>query len=107
MDTTGSISKVNGLEEMTTGAPRSAREALQSGAISLEALRAASQMRDGRSALDIVATLVSFVAVPTLFGLSPRWWTAAFLSLWSIRNFNCAAQLGTRATTVPCSAIRA
>jgi len=93
MDTTGSIRKVNGLEEMTTGAPRSAREALQSGAISLEALRAAHQMRDSRSALDIVATLVSFVAVPTLFGLYPRWWTAALLSLWSIRNFNCAAQL--------------
>lgn len=46
MDTPGSIHQMNGLEAMTTGAPRSAREALQSGAISLEALRAAHQMPD-------------------------------------------------------------
>ena len=82
-----------GLEDMTVGAPRSAREALQSGAISLEALRAVHRMRDGRSALDVIAALASFVAVPVVFGLYPRWWTAALLALWAIRNFNCAAQL--------------
>ena len=82
-----------GLEEMTVGAPRSAREALQSGAISLEALRAVHRMRDGRSALDVLAALASFAAVPVLFGLHPRWWTGALLALWAIRNFNCAAQL--------------
>jgi fatty acid desaturase len=83
----------NGLDEMTVGAPRSAREALQSGAISLDKLRAAHRMRDGRSALDVVVTLASFVAVPVLFGWLPRWWTFAILALCAIRNFNCAAQL--------------
>lgn len=61
-----------GLEDMTVGAPRSAREALESGAISLEALRAVHRMRDGRSALDVLAALTSFVAVPVVFGLHPR-----------------------------------
>jgi fatty acid desaturase len=84
---------VNALDEMTVGAPRSAREALQSGAISLDTLRAAHRMRDGRSALDVVVTLASFVAVPVLFGWLPRWWTFAILALCAIRNFNCAAQL--------------
>jgi fatty acid desaturase len=93
MDTIGSNRKVSGLDEMTVGAPRSAREALQSGAISLEALRGAHQMRDRRSALDVAVTIVSFAAVPLLFGLYPRWWTFAILALCSIRNFNCAAQL--------------
>jgi fatty acid desaturase len=50
-------------------------------------------MRDGRSALDVVVTLASFVAVPVLFGWLPRWWTFAILALCAIRNFNCAAQL--------------
>ena len=93
MDATESSRRVGGLDEMTVGAPRSAREALQSGAISLEALRAAHRMRDGRSALDVLGTLASFVAVPMLFGLHPRWWTFALLALCAIRNFNCAAQL--------------
>jgi fatty acid desaturase len=83
----------HGLAEMTVGAPRSAREALQSGAISLEALRATHHLRDGRSALDVLVTLASFVAVPVLFGWLPRWWTFAILALCAIRNFNCAAQL--------------
>lgn len=82
-----------GLEEMTVGAPRSAREALQSGAISLEELRAAHRMRDGRSALDVLGALTSFLSVPAVYGLYPRWWTASLLALWAIRNFNCAAQL--------------
>ncbi|MGH2584210.1 MAG: fatty acid desaturase family protein [Dehalococcoidia bacterium] len=84
---------VNALDEMTVGAPRSAREALQSGAISLDALKAAHHMRDGRSALDVVVTLASFVAVPVFFGWLPRWWTFVILALCVIRNFNCAAQL--------------
>lgn len=78
---------------MMMGAPRSAREAVQAGAISLPELRAAHRMRDGRSALDVLATLASFLAVPVLFGLHPRWWTGALLALCAIRNFNCAAQL--------------
>ena len=93
MDATESSRRVGGLDEMMVGAPRSAREALQSGAISLEALRAAHRMRDGRSALDVLGTLASFVAVPVLFGLYPRWWAFAVLALCAIRNFNCAAQL--------------
>ena len=93
MDAIGSGRSVTGLEDMTVGAPRSAREALQSGAISLDALRAAHRMRDGRSALDVLATLASFVAVPMLFGFCPRWWTFGVLVLCAIRNFNCAAQL--------------
>lgn len=84
---------VNGLDEMTVGAPRSAREALQSGAISLDALRAAHRLRDTRSVLDVLVTLASFVAVPILFGLFPRWWMGGILTLCAIRNFNCAAQL--------------
>jgi len=93
MDATESSRRVGGLDEMMVGAPRSAREALQSGAISLEALRAAHRMRDGRSALDVLGTFASFVAVPVLFGLYPRWWAFAILALCAIRNFNCAAQL--------------
>jgi fatty acid desaturase len=93
MDTTEASRTGAGLEDMTVGAPRSAREALQSGAISLEALRGVHRMRDGRSALDVLGALASFVAVPVVFGLYPRWWTAALLALWAIRNFNCAAQL--------------
>lgn len=84
---------VKGLDEMTVGAPRSAKEAIQSGAISVDALRAAHRMRDGRSALDVVVTIASFIAVPILFGWLPRWWIFAILALCSIRNFNCAAQL--------------
>ncbi len=86
-------SHVPGLDEMTVGAPRSAREALQSGAISLEDLRSVHRMRDGRSALDVFGVLISFVMVPLLFGLYPRGWTAVLVMLWSIRNFNSAAQL--------------
>ena len=93
METTAPSRREAGLDEMTVGAPRSAREALQTGAISLEALRSAHRMRDGRSALDVLGTLASFVAVPVLFGLYPRWWTFALLALCAIRNFNCAAQL--------------
>jgi fatty acid desaturase len=93
MDATESSRKAGGLDEMMVGAPRSAREALQSGAISLEALRAAHRMRDGRSALDVLGALASFVAVPVLFGLHPRWWSFVLLALCAIRNFNCAAQL--------------
>jgi fatty acid desaturase len=93
MDATESSRRAGGFDEMMVGAPRSAREALQSGAISLEALRAAHQMRDGRSALDVLATVASFVVVPVLFGLCPRWWAFALLALCAIRNFNCAAQL--------------
>ena len=66
MDATETSRKGPGLDEMTVGAPKSAREAFQSGAISLEALRAAHQMRDWRSALDVLGTLASFVAVPVL-----------------------------------------
>jgi fatty acid desaturase len=62
------------LDEMTVGAPRSAREALQSGAITLDALRAAHRLRDGRSALDVIAALLSFVALPVAVALYPRWW---------------------------------
>jgi fatty acid desaturase len=43
--------------------------------------------------MDVVGVLVSFVVVPVLYGLYPRWWTAVLLALWSIRNFNSAAQL--------------
>lgn len=93
MDAIDTSRKVSGLEEMTVGAPRSAREALQSGAISLESLRSAHQMRDRRSVLDAIVTLVCFAAVPALFGLYPRWWTFTILALGAIRNFNCAAQL--------------
>ena len=82
-----------GLDEMTVGAPRSAREALQSRAISLDELKAAHRMRDGRSALDVLSTLASFVAVPVIFGLVDRWWAVPILMLWAIRNFNSAAQL--------------
>ncbi|HET8531715.1 MAG TPA: hypothetical protein VFO08_11235, partial [Methylomirabilota bacterium] len=60
METTTPSRREAGLDEMTVGAPRSAREALQSGAISLEALRFAHRMRDGRSALDVLGTLASF-----------------------------------------------
>ncbi|HEV3349020.1 MAG TPA: hypothetical protein VHC93_18135, partial [Methylomirabilota bacterium] len=81
MDATETSRKGPGLDEMTVGAPKSAREALQSGAISLEALRAAHQMRDWRSALDVLGTLASFVAVPVLFGLHPRGWTFVLLAL--------------------------
>jgi len=93
MDATETSRKGPGLDEMTVGAPKSAREALQSGAISLEALRSAHQMRDWRSALDVLGTLASFIAVPVLFGLHPRGWTFVLLALCAIRNFNCAAQL--------------
>jgi fatty acid desaturase len=93
MGQTGADRSPRALEDMTMGAPRSAREALQSGAISLETLRAVHRMRDGRSALDVLAALTSFGAVPVVFGLYPRWWVVALLALWAIRNFNCAAQL--------------
>jgi fatty acid desaturase len=93
MATSTATRSANGLDEMTVGAPRSAREALQSGAISLDALRAAHRMRDRRSALDVVVTIASFIAVPVLFGALPRWWTVVILALIAIRNFNCAAQL--------------
>ena len=81
------------LDEMTVGAPRSAREALQSGAITLEALRAAHRLRDGRSALDVIAALLSFVALPVAVALYPRWWVYGLGVLLAIRNFNSAAQL--------------
>ena len=81
------------LDEMTVGAPRSAREALQSGAITLDALRAAHRLRDGRSALDVIAALASFAALPILVALHPRWWVYALGVLLAIRNFNSAAQL--------------
>src|SRR5258706_2868917 len=93
METTEASRTGAGLEDMTVGAPRSARQALQSGAISLEALRGVHRMRDGRSALDVLGALASFVAVPVVFGLYPPWWTAALLALLAIRNFNSAAQL--------------
>jgi fatty acid desaturase len=82
-----------GIEDMTVGAPRSAREALQAGAIGLDALRAAHRLRDSRSALDVLITVVSFVAIPAVFGLFPTWWSASLLALFAIRTFNCAAQL--------------
>ena len=82
-----------GIEDMTVGAPRSAREALQAGAIGLDALRAAHRLRDSRSALDVLVTVASFVAIPTVFGLFPTWWSASLLALFAIRTFNCAAQL--------------
>src|SRR4030095_15784050 len=81
------------VEEMTVGAPRSAREALQSGAITLEALRAAHRLRDGRSALDVIAALASFAALPVIVGLLPYWWVYGLGVLLAIRNFNSAAQL--------------
>ena len=93
MSTTGEKQGVDSIEEMTIGAPRSAREALRSGAISLEELRVAHRMRDRRSAADVIGTLVSFIAVPMVFGLYPSVWSAAALMLWAIRNFNSAAQL--------------
>ena len=96
-----------GLEDMTVGAPRSAREALQSGAISLEALRSVHRMRDGRSALDVLGALASFVAVPVVFGLYPRWWTAALLALWAIRTSTARPSSSTRATTAPSFVTRA
>jgi fatty acid desaturase len=91
---TTAVGKVFGsLDEMTMGAPRSTREALASGAITLEALRAAHRLRDGRSALDVTAALVSFAGVPVIAGFFPRWWAYALCVLLAIRNFNCAAQL--------------
>lgn len=90
---TGSKRTIAGLDEMTVGAPRSAREALQSGAISLDDLRAAHRMRDARSAVDVVSTIVSFAAVPVVFGFIDHWWAVPILMLWAIRNFNSAAQL--------------
>ena len=83
----------DGLDDMTIGAPRSAREALKAGAIGLEDLRAAHRLRDSRSALDVLVTLACFIAVPSLFGLYRAWWIAPLLMLGAIRNFNCAAQL--------------
>jgi fatty acid desaturase len=93
MATSGPVGTGDGLEEMTIGAPRSAREALKAGAIGLEELRAAHRLRDSRSALDVLVTLTCFASVPTLFGLYPTWWSALLLILFAIRNFNCAAQL--------------
>ena len=81
------------LDEMTVGAPRSAREALASGAITLEALRAAHRLRDGRSALDVVGALASFAALPIIVALFPSWWAYGLGVLLAIRNFNSAAQL--------------
>ncbi len=72
METTEASRTGAGLEDMTVGAPRSAREALQSGAISLEALRGVHRMRDGRSALDVLGALASFVAVQLRGAARPR-----------------------------------
>jgi len=81
------------LEDMTLGAPQSAREALQSGAITMDALRAAHRLRDGRSALDLIAALASFAALPLIVGSFPHWWVYGLGVLLANRNFNCAAQL--------------
>ena len=93
MSGTGAERAAAGLDEMTVGAPRSAREALQSGAINIDDLRAAHRMRDARSAVDVLSTIASFVAVPVVFGFVDRWWAVPILILWAIRNFNSAAQL--------------
>jgi fatty acid desaturase len=93
LDVTPSARVPGSLDEMTVGAPRSAREALASGAITLDALRAAHRLRDGRSALDAAAVLLSFAALPLAVAPWPRWWVYALGALLAIRNFNSAAQL--------------
>jgi hypothetical protein len=42
------------------------------------------------SIMDLLGTLASFVAMPVLFGLYPRWRTGALLTIDTIRNVDCA-----------------
>ena len=68
IETTAAAKIPGSLDEMTVGAPRSAREALQSGAITPGCAAAADRLRDGRSALDVIAALASFAALPVIVG---------------------------------------
>jgi len=89
----GNPSYSNLLQGQTVRRSRSAREALHSGAISLETLRALRELRDSRSVLDLTLTVGSVVAVPVFYAMFPHPLTFVACMLLTVRNFNCAAQL--------------
>lgn len=81
------------IEALTAGAPRNAKQAIHGGAISIETLREMTTLRDGRSLRDVAAAVLSFVAVPVVYGLWPHPLVLAACLLLVIRNANYFAQL--------------
>lgn len=81
------------LEALTVGAPRSAREALASGVVSIDVLRGLHERSDARSVLDLALAFGSIAAVPIGYALVPHPATAVACVLLAIRNFNTCAQL--------------
>ncbi len=81
------------IEELTPGAPTSAKEAIQTRAISVDKLRALCVVRDGRSLVDVVVALSCFVAVPVVYATwsSPAVFVGCLLLV--IRNANSLAQI--------------
>src|SRR5689334_22028676 len=85
--------RAEAVDELTLGAPRSAREALVSGAISLEALRALRAINPSWGVRDLALTAGEIVAVPLLYLLFPNPLTFVVCILWTIRNLNSCAQI--------------
>jgi len=81
------------IEELTPGAPTSAKEAIQARAISVDKLRESCVLRDGRSLVDVVVALFCFVAVPVVYATwsNPAVFVACLLLV--IRNANSLAQV--------------
>lgn len=80
-------------DELTIGAPTSAKEVLRSGIISIETIKALRAINPSRSLLDVSGTMVGVLAVPVLYALLPHPITFVVCLLLVIRNFNCCAQL--------------
>jgi fatty acid desaturase len=85
--------RADSIDELTVGAPRSAKEALESGAVSLQSLRELRDIKQSWAVRDLALTGAEIVAVPVLYMLFPNPLTFIICILWSIRNFNSCAQL--------------
>ena len=81
------------IEALTLGAPRNAKQAIHGGAITIEALRELTTVRDGRSLRDVAVAMLSFMAVPVVYALWPHPLVLAACLLLVIRNANYFAQL--------------
>ena len=81
------------VDDLTLGAPRSAKDAIHAGAISIEKLRDLCILRDGRSLVDVVVALLCCTAVPLIYATWP--YPLVFLAclLLVIRNANYLAQI--------------
>src|SRR5579885_3319773 len=81
------------LSDLTEGAPRSARAALEAAGLSVEQLRPLCELQPLRSWMNLLLTMATCLGVPLLAWAFPHPVSYVFCVCLAIHNFNALAQL--------------